>query len=860
MKEPSAPPGDGLPGRQCPPDSGPDPALRPATPGVPQLRTLLLTDLVDSTALVERLGDAPASELFLAHDRLVLALQQRWRGRLIDRSDGLLLLFERPIDGLGFALDYARGLAGLGAERQLDLRARAGLHVGEVLIWRNSEEAVCFGAKPLEVEGLAKPMAARLMAIARPGQILLSAVAAPLAHRAARELGERGQHLLWKAWGRWRLRGVPEAQEIFEVGEPGLAPLRRPASTPKAWRDLPLWRRPAALVAEAALLGVAALVLWAATRPEPAIAFHQRDWVVVGDLRNLTGQVTLDDSLAQAFRISLEQSRHVNVLSDLKVRNTLVRMRRAPNTVLDRAIASEIALRDGARAVILPTVAEVGGRVRFSAEVIDPHTQTTVYAESADGKGVESVLGSIDTVTASLRGRLGEAVHSIEHDSAPLPEVTTTNLDALRAYALGQKSFGRSSYTDALRFYARATELDPRFALAWLGQMRVHYANVDAPAAVVALRRAQALRERMPPREALYLEAWAARFDQPAAVTGKWIELARLYPDFGPAQSNAAMMLGNENRHREALAYATAALTVHGVDTGIDHDSAGRAHLALEHYPEAARAFDQAVASGYASSARRRMAVEAARRNFAAAERRQKALPRDDPYAYLERTSLALDQGHWTQAQAFARRGLQLAGPDGLASRAFLIPAAVADWRAGDTRRSLKQVETALRLSLQVLARGNDPDAEEDATIAITAALLAQRLGKPGHADRVLAFLDAHASLTAIPNVARLSVILRAEQSRLAGNPQRAAELLQSLLDGNEPYQAHVALMSAYADAGRHGQAADEARWLRRRRGLAYGELDCGYCRQAMNVADSNLAAEREREWVRQSTRPGAGD
>src|SRR5918994_3251372 len=76
----------------------------------PQVRTLLLTDLVDSTTLVERLGDGPAAALFREHDRLVLELQQRWRGRLIDRSDGLLLLFERPVDALAFALDYTRGL------------------------------------------------------------------------------------------------------------------------------------------------------------------------------------------------------------------------------------------------------------------------------------------------------------------------------------------------------------------------------------------------------------------------------------------------------------------------------------------------------------------------------------------------------------------------------------------------------------------------------------------------------------------------------------------------------------------------------------------------------------------------------
>src|SRR6478736_823219 len=209
----------------------------------PQVRTLLLTDLCDSTSLVERLGDAAAAALFRAHDALVLELQQRWRGRLIDRSDGLLLLFERPIDGLGFALDYTRGLGRIGEAHGAALKARAGLHVGEVLTWRNSDAAVAVGAKPLEVEGLAKPMAGRLMTLARPGQLLLSAVAEPLARRAARELGERGEHLLWKSWGRWCFKGVPEAQELYEVGEPGLAPLRAPKATAKAWRDVPLWRR-----------------------------------------------------------------------------------------------------------------------------------------------------------------------------------------------------------------------------------------------------------------------------------------------------------------------------------------------------------------------------------------------------------------------------------------------------------------------------------------------------------------------------------------------------------------------------------------------------------------------------------------
>ncbi|WP_159067193.1 putative peptide modification system cyclase, partial [Xanthomonas citri] len=298
----------------------------------PRLRTLLLTDLCDSTALVERIGDNAAAALFREHDRLVVKLQQHWRGRLIDRSDGLLLLFDRPIDGLGFALDYARGLKTMGDAHALTLCARQGLHVGEVLTWRNSDEAISIGAKPLEVEGLAKPTAARLMSMARPGQILLSAVAESLTHRAARELGNRADRLLWKSHGRWRFKGMPTPMEIYEVGEVGLTPLRMPKNSAKAWRDVPLWRRPAALVAEVGVVLAVGIAAWFFIRPQPAIAFASRDWVVVGDVRNLTGNTVLDGALEQALRISLEQSRYVNVLSDMKVRDTVTRMKRDPNT------------------------------------------------------------------------------------------------------------------------------------------------------------------------------------------------------------------------------------------------------------------------------------------------------------------------------------------------------------------------------------------------------------------------------------------------------------------------------------------------------------------------------------------------
>ena len=117
-------------------------------------------------------------------------------------------------------------------------------------------------------------------------------------------------------------------------------------------------------------------------------AFEPRNDLFVDSDRPPPLSTLGDESVETAFRIGLEQSRYVNVLSDLKTRETVKLMQRDPEkTKVDRTIGSEVAIRDGARALILPTVAEIGGRVRVTAEVIDPHTQTTVWSESADGAG-----------------------------------------------------------------------------------------------------------------------------------------------------------------------------------------------------------------------------------------------------------------------------------------------------------------------------------------------------------------------------------------------------------------------------------------------------------------------------------------
>jgi predicted ATPase/class 3 adenylate cyclase len=169
------------------------------------IKALLLTDVVDSTRLSEMLGDSAMAEIWASYDRVSRALLGPWRGREIDKTDGMLLLFDNAADAVAYAMEYHRALATL----PMLLTARVGLHVGPVILRENAPDDIARGAKPLEVEGLAKPIAARVMALARGGQTLLSA--------AAREdLGKSDHKLV--SHGHWRIKGVSDPIELFEIG------------------------------------------------------------------------------------------------------------------------------------------------------------------------------------------------------------------------------------------------------------------------------------------------------------------------------------------------------------------------------------------------------------------------------------------------------------------------------------------------------------------------------------------------------------------------------------------------------------------------------------------------------------------
>jgi len=187
-----------------------------------EIRALLFTDVVDSTQLTAAMGEAAMAQQWAVHDRVARDLLRVWRGVEIDKSDGLFLLFEDVADAVAYAAAYHEALSRL----DMPFAARAGIHVGPVILRRNAPEDIAYGAKAVEVDGFAVVVASRLMAIAAGGQTLISA--------AGREALGTEMRSRCQTRGFWRLKGIAEPVDVYEVD--ASASIVVPSDSPKAYR------------------------------------------------------------------------------------------------------------------------------------------------------------------------------------------------------------------------------------------------------------------------------------------------------------------------------------------------------------------------------------------------------------------------------------------------------------------------------------------------------------------------------------------------------------------------------------------------------------------------------------------------
>jgi class 3 adenylate cyclase len=165
--------------------------LVPEGAGEGVLVTVLFTDIVDSTATLQRIGDTAWRDLLAIHNTRLRDQLNVFRGREVKTTgDGFLAVFDSP------ARAVRCGAAMALSARQMDLPIRVGVHTGEV-------ELVGSDAR-----GFAVHAAARIMALGGPDEVLVSATTFDLLEGSGLKLEEAGTH---------EMKGLPGARNVFRL-------------------------------------------------------------------------------------------------------------------------------------------------------------------------------------------------------------------------------------------------------------------------------------------------------------------------------------------------------------------------------------------------------------------------------------------------------------------------------------------------------------------------------------------------------------------------------------------------------------------------------------------------------------------
>ena len=324
----------------------------------------------------------------------------------------------------------------------------------------------------------------------------------------------------------------------------------------------PRWtlRRVAGVVAAAALLagaGAAAWRLW----PEAPV---ERVTVAVADFENETGERDLD-GLSGLLITSLEQSRHLSVLTRSRMFDLARAIAGAGPARIDEPLGREIGRRAGARALLLATIRRFDGLYAVEVKALDPVADAYLFTLKEQGTGKASIPGLLDRLSERARRSLRETAADVSASRVSVGDAVTRSLEAYQHYFAGVQCIDGIAFAgQCLAEFQKAVTIDPTFALAHYmlayGTGFTGDSQEQAKAHV-----AEALRhiDRAPEKERGLILAWSAHLE---GRDEEALELYRRVMERWPQDQHAPYLAGDLLFHKRetdaAIPYFERALSL----------------------------------------------------------------------------------------------------------------------------------------------------------------------------------------------------------------------------------------------------------------------------------------------------------
>ena len=561
------------------------------------------------------------------------------------------------------------------------------------------------------------------------------------------------------------------------------------------------WKLVAPIVALLALV-VAGGLYWRSHSP-PALT--DKDTILVADFINTTGDPVFDGTLKKALIVGLQQSPYLNVFPEARVQKTLKFMGRSSDERVTTEVAREICQREGIKALLSGTVSGLGGQYVVTLEAINASNGDSLAQAQAQAGSKEQVLAALDKASTQLRGKLGESLASIQKFDKPLAEATTSSLDALKAFAMGENEhLFKQEEMAAIPFYKHAIELDPNFALAY-ARLGTVYGNIGQDDLQEQYQqKAFELRDRASERESLYITGHyygGARQVEKSIET--WELYKHTYPRDGIPYGNLATSYSRLGKFDKALENANGMLQA-APDAILSYVDVAENQMALGRLDEAKAVLNEALkknVGGYLIHLE--LAQVALAQGDSAAQEREDALVRTSPQGEMELAGrdagLAYARGHVRKGRELMVRFSQSYRAANLAGVAAsgIAAQSLAEAIFGLREEALKEANAALGLARDpfVVATASQTTAAAHEDAKALALMYDETKQRPN---------DTFARSVWLPTVQAISELNH-------GNASKAVEALvpAQLYDGNSTSTLYIRA-NAYLQAGRTNDAAAE--------------------------------------------------
>jgi len=386
--------------------------------------------------------------------------------------------------------------------------------------------------------------------------------------------------------------GLSISTQASAPSQPGTASTSTPAIS-VVTASKARWQR---LLPIAAGVLAVLMVLGLYLRSRSTSKMTAKDSVLLADFVNTTGDAVFDGTLKQALAVQLEQSPYLSLVPDSKIRDALRLMGRSGDERITNDVAREICQRQGIKAVLTGSIASLGNHYVLTLTALSGATGDALAREQVEVDSKEQVLKSLDKAASSMRQKMGESLASVQQFAKPLEQATTSSLEALQAFTLGQSEHQKMRDEAAIPFLKKAIALDPNFAMAYstLGVVYFNLGRVQEGASF--LQKAYELRERASERERLYIEGHyhdEVTNDQEKAVT-VYTQWSQTYPRDPVPFDDASLASAALGRHEKALEFSSQGHRVDPQDA-YAYGNMASAYEALNRFDEAKSIAEEAV-------------------------------------------------------------------------------------------------------------------------------------------------------------------------------------------------------------------------------------------------------------------------